>query len=264
MPTHSPAPQTAAVLLIGDELLSGKIRDENGYFLAQFLRRRGIKLAEIATVGDDRVEIGLALRRLAAKADILFTSGGVGPTHDDVTLEAIAEATARPLERHPELEASLRAHYKERINPAALAMADVPRGTQLRAGGGWPVLRLDVEEARIYILPGVPGLLRSKVEQLEQLEGELPQGDGWALRLLHSTLDESKLAPILAEAEAAYPKVAIGSYPRWARQADGTIDYHVRLTFEAEVGATADVEAARSRVEAVLGPAALCDPKTPL
>jgi molybdenum cofactor synthesis domain-containing protein len=261
---------TAAVLLIGDELLSGKIRDENGHFLARLLRRRGIRLLEMAVVGDRTADIGEALLRLCERADLVFTSGGVGPTHDDVTLAAIAACTGRPLTRNARMEEQLRRHYGERISDAALRMADLPRGTQLRAEQVWPVLRLDLEPSgtgrtgargtRVYILPGVPGLLRAKLEHLEELEGELPRGAGWHLALLHTSLDESKLAPHLNAMLDAFADVEIGSYPRWERDGDGRIRYHVRVTFEAPTSLQARVEAAREELARRLGPEALCEP----
>jgi molybdenum cofactor synthesis domain-containing protein len=257
-----PDAPTAAVLLIGDELLSGKVRDENGHFLARLLRRRGIRLLEMAVVGDRTADIGNALLRLCERADLVFTSGGVGPTHDDVTLAAIAECTGRPLTRDARMEAQLRQHYGERISDAALRMADLPRGTQLRAEQVWPVLRLDLDapSARVYILPGVPGLLRAKLEHLEELEGELPRGEGWHLALLHTTLDESKLAPHLNALLDAFGEVEIGSYPRWERDADGRIRYHVRVTFEAPMALAARVDDARAELAHRLGPEVLCEP----
>ena len=181
----SAEPPRAAVLLIGDELLSGKIRDANGHFLAQVLRRRGMALVEIRTVGDAPEDIGRALLDLAARASFVFTSGGVGPTHDDRTLEAIAAATGRPLVRNAEMAAELAQHYGDRATKEAMSMADLPEGTTLRAGPGWPVLRLDLDEpgpCRVYILPGVPPLLRAKIERLEATEGELPHAGGLAPR----------------------------------------------------------------------------------
>jgi molybdenum cofactor synthesis domain-containing protein len=252
----SEAPPTAAVLLIGDELLSGKIRDENAWFLARVLRRRGIRLVEIRTVGDEVAGIGTALLELCDRASIVFTSGGVGPTHDDRTLEAIAAATGRPLVRHPQMEAELRAHYGARASEAALSMADVPSGTRLCAGPGWPVMSLEVTgargPARIYILPGVPGLLRSKIEKLEELEGELPRAPGWHLTELYTALDESRLAPHLDAVVARHPGVDIGSYPRWTRADDGRITYHVRVTFEGPVAAASEVDTAREELAAAL------------
>lgn len=257
---------TAAILLIGDELLSGKIRDENGWFLTKVLRRRGVRLVEVATIGDDVEEIGRTLLRLCDKADIVFTSGGVGPTHDDKTLDAIARATARPLERHAEMEHQLRTHYGSNLTEEALRMADVPRGTQLRALPGWPVLRLDLDrpEARIYILPGVPALLRAKVEHLERIEGELPAGGGWHLALLHTSLEESKLAAHLDQLVPDFPQVDIGSYPRWHRDERGRLHYHVRITFEAPRDEAEAVEAARRRLQDVLPAEAIVDPDAPL
>jgi molybdenum cofactor synthesis domain-containing protein len=253
-PTDVPA--RAAVLLIGDELLSGKVRDENGFALAQWLRRRGIRLVEICTVGDDLDEIGAALLRLCPRADLVFTSGGVGPTHDDRTLEAIARATKRPLVRNAEMEAQLRLYYGERINDAALRMSDLPEGTLLRAMPGWPVLRLDLD-ARVYILPGVPGLLRAKLEHLEAIEGELPSGEGWHLEVLHTSLDESKLAALLDAVVAEFPEVEIGSYPRWSRTAEGRIQMHVRVTFEGPRAAAMRIDAAMARLRDTLPPGTL-------
>lgn len=264
-----PETPTACVLLIGDELLTGKVRDENGHFLAVSLRRRGIRLLEICTVGDRPEEIGDALLRLCARAPLVFTSGGVGPTHDDRTLEAIARATGRPLVRDAQLEAQLRQHYGPRLTDAALRMADLPRGTILRALPGWPVFRLDLDAvpgragARIYILPGVPGLLRAKYEHLEAIEGELPHTPGWHLEVLYTSLDESALAAHLDAVVAAHPAVDIGSYPRWGRGDDGRIHMHVRVTLEGPATAREAVLAARAQLHAALGPEHLLDHEPP-
>jgi len=243
---------TAAVLLIGDELLSGKIRDANGHFLAQVLRRRGMTLIEIRTVGDAPEDIGRGLLDLAARASFVFTSGGVGPTHDDRTLEAIAAATGRPLVRHPEMAAELAQHYGDRATEAAMSMADLPEGTTLCAGPGWPVLRLDLDDpaCRVYILPGVPPLLRAKIERLEATDGELPQAGGWHLAEVQTSLEEHRLAPVLDAVLEEFPRIQVGSYPRWTRQEDGRIRLRVRVTLEGPVDVASDVEAAR---EALLG-----------
>jgi molybdenum cofactor synthesis domain-containing protein len=253
----SDEPPRAAVLLIGDELLSGKIRDENGWFLARMMRRRGIALAEIRTVGDRVADIGRGLLELLARVPLVFTSGGVGPTHDDRTLQAIAEATGRPLRRHPVIEAELRAYYGERLTPEALTMADVPEGTVLRAGPGWPALRLDLQEPQpstVYILPGVPPLLRAKVERLEALSDELPRGQGWHLATLCTSVDESRLAAMLEAVLERFAGVEIGSYPRWARGVDGRVSHHVRITFEGPTREAARVDAARDSLRSALLP----------
>lgn len=254
-PVRDPSVPRAAVLLIGDELLSGKIRDENGWFLAKLLRRRGIALVEVRTVGDGVADIGRALLELIARAPLVFTSGGVGPTHDDRTLLAIAEATGRPLRRDRVIEAELRAYYGERLTPEALTMADLPEGTVLRAGPGWPALRLDLEvprPSRVYILPGVPPLLRAKVERLEALPDELPRGEGWHLATLCTAVDENRLAAMLEALLERFPGVEIGSYPRWTRGDDGRVRHHVRITFEGPTREAARVDAARESLRTAL------------
>lgn len=255
----------AAILLIGNELLSGKIRDENGWFLTQVCRRRGLALREIAVVPDEVDKIGDALHRLLQAVPLVFTSGGVGPTHDDVTMEAIARATGRPIVRNAEMEALLRSHYADRSSESALRMADVPEGTKLRALPGWPVMRLDLaagetfgdwpplpHDARLYILPGIPALLRAKVDALEKLEGELPDVRDWTLVELHTRLDESRLAPALDDVVEAYRDVEIGSYPRWDPDEHGRLQIRVKITFESGDPARAGAarEALLSRLDA--------------
>lgn len=262
----------AGILLIGDELLSGKIRDENGHFLARALRRRGIRLVELALVGDRIDAIGEALMRLCGRASIVVTSGGVGPTHDDVTLAAVGEATGRPLQRNEQMEDLLRRHFGSRITDDALRMADLPRGTRLCAESGWPVMRLDLDPdldrnrdraTRIYILPGVPALLRAKFEQLEALPDELPLAPGWHLTVLHTDLEESQLAAHLQRVVDAYPDVEIGSYPRWSRTESGALDFHVRVTFEAPARHAARAEEARQELEQALPPRRLLERDSP-
>ncbi|MCA9635581.1 MAG: competence/damage-inducible protein A [Myxococcales bacterium] len=266
-----PSVPTAAILLIGNELLSGKIRDENGYFLATVLRRRGIRLLEMVTVADELEAIGDALLRLLERTPLVFTSGGVGPTHDDVTMAALARATGRPLVTHPTMEALLRRHFGATITPEALKMAEVPEGCLLRAERGWPVLRLDLEApgsglrpipaaSRIYVLPGIPELCRAKVEALEGLPGELPDGGGWALEVLHTSLDESDLAEPLNQIVARFADVEIGSYPRWTADEGGRLRCVVRVTFESHGAALGRARDARDALALALGPAALTDP----
>ncbi len=230
----------AALLLIGDELLTGKVRDQNGHTLAKFLRTRGIALREIAVVADEAPTIGDALMRLGAQAELLFTSGGVGPTHDDRTLAAIAQATSRPLERHANMEEVLRAHYGTRINEQALRMADLPHGMTLCATEGWPVFRLNLAAQEpphnplgvtLYVLPGVPQLFAAKLMHLAQ-SNELVQAEGWTLTELVLDRDETQLADVLSRVDTLFPTVTIGSYPSWKRLPEGGIAYEVRITFE--------------------------------
>ena len=265
MPEPTPIP-TAAVLLIGNELLSGKIRDQNGHALAKMMRRRGIRLLEVCTVEDDLESIGAALLRLLARCPLVFTSGGVGPTHDDMTLEAVALALGRPLLRDPAMEQILRNHFGERVTPAALKMAELPEGTELTARHGWPVMRLKLaRERRIYILPGIPELCLAKIEALEAIPGELPDAGGWTLELLHTAMDEADLAAPLNQVVANYPDVEIGSYPRWQSDEHGHLRCIVRLTFEAIGAQRHHARDARDALATALGPAAvLADGPEPL
>ena len=263
-PEATPVP-TAAVLLIGNELLSGKIRDQNGHALAKMMRRRGIRLLEVCTVEDDLAAIGAALRRLLERCPLVFTSGGVGPTHDDVTMEAVAGALGRRLQRDAAMEQILRAHFGERITPAALKMADLPEGTELVARHGWPVMRLDLADARrVYILPGIPELCRAKIEALEAIPGELPDAGGWALETLHTAMDEADLAAALNQVVAEYASVEIGSYPRWQADERGRLRCVVRITFEAIGAQRHRAGEARDALARALGPAAVLaeDPET--
>jgi molybdenum cofactor synthesis domain-containing protein len=271
---REPSVTSAAVLLIGNELLSGKIRDQNGHELAKMMRRRGIRLVEVCTVEDDLGAIGEALLRLLARVPLVFTSGGVGPTHDDVTMEAIARALARPLRRDPEMERTLREHFGERITEAALKMADLPEGTVLTAARGWPVMRIDLTASpswppssapasaqpgarRVYVLPGIPELCRAKIEALEKIPGELPDAGGWALETLHTEMDESDLAASLNRVVAEYPDVEIGSYPRWLSSDDGRLRCVVRVTFEAIGARAGQAGLARDALARALGEAAV-------
>lgn len=257
--TDSGAP-TAAVLLIGNELLSGKIRDRNGYALSRMLRRRGIRLIELVVVEDSDDAIASSLLRLLARTPLIFTSGGVGPTHDDRTIPAIAAALDRPLVRHPKMEKLLRKYYGDRIGEVALRMADLPEGTSLRAGTTWPILRLDLvadhpachRQSRIYILPGVPELCQAKIDALEAAPDELPNAGGWLLRTVETNREESLIAPILDRYTRDFPHLEIGSYPRWERGEQGKLRGIVRVTLEAPIAHSEDVEQARAKLAAEL------------
>jgi molybdenum cofactor synthesis domain-containing protein len=125
------ADPTAAILLIGNEILSGKVEDQNARFLTRELRALGVSLRRIEVVPDTTAEIAGSVAALAARFDFVFTSGGVGPTHDDVTLRAVAEAFTMEIARRPELETLLRAGYGERLHERDLRMADIPVGARL-------------------------------------------------------------------------------------------------------------------------------------
>src|SRR5215471_15814392 len=124
--TAAAPPETAAILIIGNEILSGKVDDENARYLVRELRALGVAVGRIEVVPDVEDDIAASVRALAARFDIVFTSGGVGPTHDDVTLPAVAAAFSMEIVRHPELERLLRVSFGDRLHDRDLRMADVP------------------------------------------------------------------------------------------------------------------------------------------
>ncbi len=217
---------SASLVVIGNEILSGKIVDTNTPFLISELRSLGVALREIVVVPDEVDRIAEALRRVAPRSDYVFTSGGVGPTHDDVTMEGIAAAFSVPVVRHARLEALLRGYYELQKLPlleANLRMADVPQGADLLEGPDlrWPVVRMQ----NIYILPGIPEIFRRKFVALRERFRDTP----FVLRKVYVLCEEGQIAADLTAVAAAFPDVAIGSYPRIKPDEDG---HRVLLTLE--------------------------------
>jgi molybdenum cofactor synthesis domain-containing protein len=214
---------TAAILVIGDEILSGKTADQNAQLLIGELRALGVALKRILVIPDDVKEVAASVRALSAGFDYVFTSGGVGPTHDDVTLVGVAQAFAVPIVRQPELEDRLRRYFGERIDEAKLRMADVPQGAELieTAEMRWPVLGM----RNVFILPGVPELFRKKFMAIRERFRVAP----FYARALFTLEDEFDIAARLSTVAEAHPLVAIGSYPSFS-----TPDYKVKLTLESK------------------------------
>jgi molybdenum cofactor synthesis domain-containing protein len=236
---------TAAILLIGNEILSGKVEDQNAKFLIRELRALGVSLRRVEIIPDTEPDIVASVRALAARFDNVFTSGGVGPTHDDVTLTAVATAFDMPLVRHPELEGLLRASYGERLHLRDLRMADLPAGARLEygpAGPGntWPV----VVVRNVWILPGVPAIFRRKFEAVRELF-RAPPIHG---RAVYSRVSEGPIAGMLDEVVAAFPGVEIGSYPHL-----DAADYRVKITLDGRDAAA--VDAATDRLATLLADA---------
>jgi molybdenum cofactor synthesis domain-containing protein len=202
---------TAALAVIGDEILSGRTQDKNVAQLANWLNAQGIRLAEVRIVPDDIGRIAEAVNALRAAHDYLFTTGGIGPTHDDITVDAIAHAFGVEVEVHPEARAILEDYYRDRpggLNEARLRMARVPKGAELIANpsSGAPGVKLD----NVYILAGVPYIAAS---MMEALSGKLEGGRPMVSVTVGARAAESEVAELLRDTEAAHPGVAIGSYP---------------------------------------------------
>ena len=217
---------TAAIILIGQELLSGKIKDENAFYLLKRLRSLGVDVQRVLMIPDDRSIIAEEVATASEKYDYVFTSGGVGPTHDDMTLESIADAFHVDVYLHPKLADLIRQHFKQRLTDAHLRMAQIPQGCQLiwTQMSTWPVYCMH----NIYILPGVPQIFKAKFESI----ADRFRHGHFYLRSLYVNLDEGSMADALARIEDEF-KVSIGSYPRIDRGAP----YRVRITVESQVHA---------------------------
>src|SRR3954468_8090004 len=202
---------TAALVVIADEILSGRTQDRNVAQIATWLNEQGIRLAEVRIVADNSDRIGEAVNALRTKHDYLFTTGGIGPTHDDVTVDAVAAAFGMAVIVHPEARQILADYYRDRpggLTEARLRMARVPDGAQLlrNPSSGAPGIKLD----NVFILAGVPSIAAS---MLEALDGELDGGRPMVSVTVGARAPESDVADLLRETEQAHPGVTIGSYP---------------------------------------------------
>ena len=233
-------PKTAAALIIGNELLSGKVDEANLGVLARALRGVGVMLARVVMVQDDIDTIAREVVALAATHDWLFTSGGVGPTHDDVTIDAVATAFGVEVVSDPALEAMIRGHYAARTTPGHLRMALVPAGAILEAlpEVPWPTVRI----RNTWVMPGVPEAFRMKIPVVVARLGGAP---AFISHAVFTKMDEGDLKPLLDRVVAEFPDVEVGSYPKWN---DPT--YRTKLTFDGTE--SAQVLAARDSFIATL------------
>lgn len=202
---------TAALIVIGDEILSGRTQDKNVAQVALWLNDQGIRLAEVRVVPDDMSAIGDAVNALRVSHDYLFTTGGIGPTHDDITVDAIAAALGVPVVIHPDARRTLEDYYAARsqeLTDARLRMARVPEGAELipNPTSGAPGIRV----RNIFIMAGVPHITAS---MLQALGGKLEGGRPVVSVTVGARAAESEVADLLRETEAAYEEVSIGSYP---------------------------------------------------
>jgi molybdopterin-biosynthesis enzyme MoeA-like protein len=237
-------PRTAAALVIGNEILTGKIADANVHVLAVALRGLGIELRRVVMVLDDEDVIAREVKELAASHDWLFTSGGVGPTHDDVTIVSVARAFGVGVVEDPTLSRMLRDHYGERTTTGHLQMALVPEGAVLETHESirWPTIRLE----NTWLLPGVPEIFRMKLAVvLDRLRADA--GTAFVTRAVYTRMDEGDLKALLDAVVARFPDVAVGSYPKWQDPS-----YKTKLTFDGRDPAR--VDAARDAFLALLPP----------
>jgi molybdenum cofactor synthesis domain-containing protein len=235
-------PRTAAAVVIGNEILSGKVQEANIVVLAKLLRELGVSLRRVVTVLDDVEVIAREVAELAAAHDWLFTSGGVGPTHDDVTIEAVAKAFGVPVVMHATMDRMIRDHYGANVTEGHLRMGLVPEGAELETTTEvrWPAIRF----RNVWLLPGIPEVFRMKMPVVAARVGVQ---DAFVSLAVYTRMDEGDLKPLLDRVVAEYADVEVGSYPKWMDPA-----YKTKLTFDGQDGAR--VRAARDAFLALLPP----------
>ena len=230
-----PAIVTACVLIIGNEILSGRTQDANLAFLARGLDGVGIRVREARVIGDDPTAIITTLNAVRHTFDYVFTTGGIGPTHDDITARSIADAFGVPLILHPEAKRLLETHYPPgHLNEARLRMAMVPEGAVLLPN---PISRAPgFQIGNVFVLPGVPSIMQGIFEQLKY---RLRGGEKVLSRSLSCHLAEGTLAGDLGALQSRYPDLEIGSYP-YFRRGDFGVTLVLRGTDSARLTAATD------------------------
>ena len=221
---------TAALVVIGDEILSGRTQDANLAYLARWLNIQGIRLKEARVVADEVDAIGDAINACLGAYDYVFTTGGIGPTHDDITVDAVASALGVPVVHHPQAVEILKTYYGDRLTEARLRMARVPEGAELLPNPetGAPGIRL----GRLFILAGVPKITQG---MLRGLDGKLAGGRPVISRAVGAWAQESAVADLLVKVQDDHDGVQVGSYPFW-REGKGGANFVLRSVDEAQLG----------------------------
>ena len=214
---------TAGIIIIGNEILSGKVRDDNSFFLAGELRDLGVDVRRISVIPDELDIIGDEAVTFSHEYDYVFTSGGVGPTHDDVTMAGIAGGFGVPLVEHPEIKNILRMKYTRFLNEAVLKMTRIPEGSSVEYNEKmrFPI----VSFKNIYIFPGIPEYIRRKFSAIK----EKFRSTAFYLNRLYLNCHESVIAEGLNKVVSENDGVAFGSYPVLGRS-----DYRVIITAESK------------------------------
>lgn len=213
--------KTAGIIIIGDEILSGKVQDHNSHFMVKELRQHGVDVRRISVIPDDVQEIATEVKKFSGRFDYVFTSGGIGPTHDDVTIAGIAKAFNVRLILKDFIKRFLHKRYGRKLTPEQLKMAEVPEGAELIKDEtiAFPLLIFK----NIYILPGIPTFLEKKFLIIEKLFHEQPI----LLKKVFLKEYEPEIAPHLNAVVKSHKGVKIGSYP-----VVGNKDYYVMVTLE--------------------------------
>jgi len=215
--------KTAGLIVIGNEILSGKVRDENSYFLSRELRALGIDLKRVSVIPDEIETIGKEAVQFSKSYDYVFTSGGVGPTHDDVTIAAIARGFGVSIVRNEKIRDILRSRYKKEPNNAILKMTEIPEGSLVvfRDNMRFPVISF----RNIFIFPGIPEYFRNKFSAIK----EQFRSNAFHLKRIFLNSHETEIAAVLNSVVSAHDGVVFGSYPIL-----GETDYRIIITAESK------------------------------
>lgn len=214
---------SASLAVIGNEILSGKVTDTNTPFLARELRGLGVCLERVVIIPDEIDQIAADVFELSERSDVVFTSGGVGPTHDDITMDGVAAAFGLPLVEHAELRHAIENFVGSRVNAAHLKMAQIPEGAELIVDDklAFPTVLV----RNVYILPGIPELFQAKVLSLRDRFCVRP----YFMRQVLVRDNETRIAEFLNATLLAFPELLLGSYPKLSDP-----NYRVRLTLESK------------------------------
>ena len=231
--------KTAAIVIIGNEILSGRVKDTNSFFLAESLRALGVDVRRILVIPDEIDVIGREVAALSAQFSYVFTAGGIGPTHDDVTVEGIAYGFGLRTVENARLLAHIGTYCGDKPNEAARRMALVPEGAVIieEEGMRFPPIQI----RNVYIFPGIPEYLRNKFEMIKERFRTEP----FSLMKVYINAEECNIAHIITRCAEEFPDVAVGSYPKL-----GIEEYKVIVTFESRD--LADVERAASMLVGLL------------
>jgi FAD synthetase len=215
--------KTAGIVIIGNEVLSGKTQDINSHFFCTELRRLGVEVQKISTIQDDIELIGHEVAAFSKRFDYVFTSGGVGPTHDDVTIDGIAHGFGLKVVRHPYIEERMRRRLGDQVNEARLRMANVPEGATLLATEALfaPIVKIH----NVYIFPGIPKILQERFHAIKEQFRDAP----YFLKNVYVKYGEGIIAEMLNSLLVKFPQLMLGSYPVLDLP-----DYKVKVTLESK------------------------------
>ncbi|MBN2384265.1 competence/damage-inducible protein A [bacterium] len=222
MTEHSSDKQ-AVIVIIGNEILNGRIQDSNSHYFCRKLHELGVRVNRIITIPDEPQEIAHEIKTLSRQYDFVLVAGGVGPTHDDVTMASIAQGLGKPLYADPYLDALIRKHLDDEHDLSWLKMALVPEGMELLGKDKmtFPVIKVE----NIYIFPGIPEILVTKFEGIQEEFRCTP----YYRKEIEIRVDEARLVPILNSVVSKFPEIQVGSYPLSMEP-----DQRIRLSLESK------------------------------